>query len=127
MKNPRLIFLNHDLPPELKKQRRTLREVSKFAHSVGYKNCKATASKLIVEGQNYRYETLHLLPQNLQLSNIKTRLVGDGLGFQGEVIYLSNFYPATFKLEEHTFVSAEQAYQFLKLEPAKEMAWRCRY
>lgn len=113
------IYLNDDLPPELKKQRKTLREISKFAYSIGYKNCKASGSKLTIEGKTYRYETLHLLPQDLQLCNIRTRRVGDGIGFQGEVSYLSNFYPATFNLEEYTFVSAEQAYQFFKVRTCK--------
>lgn len=113
------IYLNDDLPPEIKKQRKTLREISKFAYSIGYKNCKASGSKLTIEGKTYRYDTLHLLPQELQLCNIKTRRVGDGLGFQGEVSYLSNFFPVTLNVEGYTFSSAEQAYQFFKVRTCK--------
>lgn len=106
------IYLNDDLPPAIKKERRTLREIAKFAHQQGYKGCKASGSKLVIEGRAYRYDTLHLLPRALQLCNVKTRLVGDGLGFQGEASFLSNFYPATFRMEENVFSCAEQAYQF---------------
>lgn len=114
-----MIFLNDDLPPELKKQRRTLREICKFAHQTGYRNCKASGSKLTIEGKTYRFDTLHLLPKDLQMCNIRTRLVGDGLGFQSEVSYLSNFFPATVKIEHLSFSSAEQAFQFFKVRTCK--------
>lgn len=113
------IYLNDDLPPAIKKERRTLREIAKFAHQQGYKGCKATGSKLVIEGRVYRYHTLHLLPRALQLCNVKTRLVGDGLGFQGEASFLSNFYPATIRIEENVFSCAEQAYQFFKVRTCK--------
>lgn len=63
MKHPKFdkVFLNDDLPPELKKQRRTLREISKYARYLGY-NSKASGSKLIIDNKTYRYETLYLLP-----------------------------------------------------------------
>lgn len=113
------VFINDDLPPALKKERQTLREVGKRARQLGYNNCKTTATKVIIDGKSYRYDELHLLPSNLQLVNIKTREIGDGIGFQGEESFLSNFYSATFKLEEHTFTSAEQAYFFFKARTCK--------
>lgn len=113
------VYLNDDLPPAIKKERRTLREISKYAHQIGYKGCKASGSKLIIDHKIYRYDTLHLLPKELQLCNIKTRRVGDGLGFQGEASYLSNFYPITLKIEGDNFNSAEQANQFFKTHICK--------
>lgn len=113
------VFLNDDLPPAIKKERRTLREISKFAHQLGYKGCKASGSKLMINQKIYRYDTLHLLPKELQLCNIKTRLVGDGLGFQGAASYLSNFYPVTFQMEGQNFNCAEQAYQFFRSTTCK--------
>lgn len=113
------VFLNDDLPPQMKKERKILRDICKYAHSVGYKNCKASGSKLVIEGRAYRYDTLHLLPQDLQLCNIKTRMVGNGLGFQGEESFLSNFFPATFTIEQLSFSSAEQAYQYFKAKTCR--------
>lgn len=113
------IYINDDLPPQIKKERKTLREISKFANKIGYKNCKATGSKLVIDGKTYRYETLHLLPQELQMCNVKTRYVGEGLGFQGEESFLSNFYPVTIEMEQLSFSSAEQAYQFFKTRTCK--------
>lgn len=113
------IFLNDDLPPDIKKERRTLREIARFAIQQGYKGVKASGSKLLIEGRAYRYESIHLLPRALQLCNVKTRLVGDGLGFQGEPSFLSNFYPATLRMEQYSFSSAEQAYQFFKCRTCK--------
>lgn len=64
------IFLNDDLPPDIKKERRTLREIAKFAQQQGYKGAKASGSKLLIDGKGYRYDTLHLLPRALQLCNV---------------------------------------------------------
>lgn len=83
------IFLNDDLPQKIKKERKTLREISRYAHTLGYKGSRASGSKLVINGRAYRYETLHLLPEELQLCNLKTRKVGDGIGFQGEDSYLT--------------------------------------
>lgn len=73
----------------------------------------------MIEGRAYRYETLYLLPRALQLCNVKTRLVGDGLGFQGEASFLSNFFPTTIRIEDEVFSCAEQAYQFFKTRTCK--------
>lgn len=113
------VFLNDDLPPKMKNERKILREICKYAHTVGYKGCKVSGGKLVVEGKKYRYETIHLLPQELQMCNVKTRLVGDGLGFQGEESYSSNFFPVTFTMEQLSFSCAEQAYQFFKAKTCK--------
>lgn len=113
------VFLNDDLPPQMKKERKVLREICKYAYSVGYKGCKVSGSKLVIEGKAYRYDTIHLLPQDLQLCNLRTRMVGDGIGFQGEESFLSNFHPATLTMEQLTFSSAEQAYQYFKCRTCK--------
>lgn len=113
------VFLNDDLPPKMKNERKVLREICKYAHLVGHKGCKVSGGKLVVDGKSYRYETIHLLPQELQMCNVKTRLVGDGLGFQGEESYLSNFFPATFTMEQLSFSCAEQAFQFFKARTCK--------
>lgn len=113
------VYLNDDLPPKLKQERKVLREIAKFAHKAGYKGCKASGSKLLIEGKAYRYETLHLLPKDLHLCNIRTRPVGGGIGFQGEESYLSNFFPVTLTVEQYSFSSGEQAYQFFKARTCK--------
>lgn len=122
MKNDsyKMIFLNDDLPPNMKMERRVLREISKYAHQIGYKGCRASGSKLVINGKAYRYETLHLLPDDLQLCNIKTRKIGNGLGFQGEKSFLSNFFPITFTIEGQSFNSGEQAFQFFKARTCKK-------
>lgn len=116
------IFLNDDLPPKIKNERRTLREIAKFAHQLGYAGCKASGSKLVVDGKAYRYDTLHLLPEELQLCNVKTRKIGDGLGFQSEKSFLSNFFPVTLTNEQQSFSSSEQAYNFFKARTCRRDA-----
>lgn len=122
MKHPTYsqVFLNDDLPPSIKRERQMLREIGKRAHQLGYQNVKTTGSKVIIDGKSYRHSELHLLPDNLQIANIKTREIGDGIGFQGEESFLSNFYKVTFKLRQHTFTSAEQAYFFFKARICKK-------
>lgn len=114
------IFLNDDLPPKMKNERRIIREICRYAHKKGYKDCKASGSKLSIEGKGYRFETLHLLPSELQMCNIKTRTVGNGIGFQGEESFLSNFYPITLTVEDILFSSAEQAFQHFKAKTCKK-------
>lgn len=55
------VFLNEDPPPKIKNERQ-----------VGYAGCKASGSKLVIDGKANRFKTLHLLPKELQLCNIKT-------------------------------------------------------
>lgn len=114
------IFINDDLPPQMKHERRILCEICKYAHKIGYENCKASGSKLVVNGKAYRYSTLHLLPPELQPANIKTRPVGNGLGFQGEESFLSNFFPVTLTVEKCLFSSSEQAFQYFKAITCKK-------
>lgn len=55
-----------------------------------------------------------MLPLDLQLSNIKTRPIGGGIGFQSEYSYLSNFYPCPIKMHQSIFSCAEQAFFYHK-------------
>lgn len=121
MKHPTYskVFLNDDLPLSIKRERQTLREIGKRAHQLGYKNVKTTSSKVIIDGKSYCHSELHLLPSNLQMPNIKTCEIGYGIGFQGGESFLSNFYKVTFKMQENTFTSAEQAYFFFKARTCK--------
>lgn len=59
------VFLNDDLPPAIKKERKELREICKFARQQGYQGCKVSGSKLVIDGKAYRHNTLHLLPEEL--------------------------------------------------------------
>lgn len=108
------VFQNDDLPPKIKKERKVLREICKYANSIGYHGCKVSGSKFVINGKAYRFDTIHLLPEDLQLCNIRQRRVGRGIGFQSEEAFLSNFFPATLTMEQLSFSSAEQAYQYFK-------------
>lgn len=108
------IFCNDDLPEEQRRTRQKLREIGKFALKNGYDNVMVKGDKIWVEGKMFTGNELHLLPVNLQPENISTRIVGNGIGFSGESSYLSNFYPCNVRMENKSFCSAEQAFQYTK-------------
>lgn len=54
------------------------------------------------------------------MCNIKTRVVGKGIGFQEDDSYVSNFFLATFTMEKYLFSSSEQAYQFFKAKTCRQ-------
>lgn len=105
---------NEDLPPAVRKVRQEMREIAKYALKIGYSNAKATGNKLQIDDKIYYEDELYLLPNDLHMSNIKTRPIGGGIGFQSEYSYMSNFYPCQIKMHQSVFSSAEQAYFFHK-------------
>lgn len=48
------------------------------------------------------------------MENVRTRMIGDKLGFFSKYSYLSNFYPTQLDVNSQRFDSAEQAYQYTK-------------
>lgn len=107
------IYVNEDIPPELRGPRADMRALARYATEIGY-TAKAVGDKLIIENRVYRANELHLLPPELSLEKVKIRAVPNGLAFQGEAAYLSNLYPAEFVMRGIRFNSAEQAYQFYR-------------
>lgn len=101
-------------PQESRIKRQEMREISRFANSIGYTGCKVVGNKLMVNGTPYLEDELHLLPTNLLLANIRTRRVRDGIGFSSKESYLSNFYATTVMINGQRYSSSEQAYQHCK-------------
>lgn len=107
------VYVNDDLPPELRKKRENLREIAKYAEEHGYKS-KVSGNKLIVNGETYLPHELDLLPNDILPERVKTRRRGNGIAFQGETAYFSNFYPCQVVFEGLKFNCSEQAYQYTK-------------
>lgn len=105
---------NEDLSDTARKVRQEMREIVKYALNNGYSNMKVSGNKIQWNDKVFYEDELYLLPSELQLSNIKTRPVGGGIGFQSEHSYLSSFFPCTIRMHQSVFCSAEQAFQYHK-------------
>lgn len=89
MKN---IYCNEDLPEATRKLRQTLREIGHFAVKSGYKDVKVTGNKIQIDGKTYYERDLKLLPTELQIENIKVRMISRRVCFEGDKAYLSSSY-----------------------------------
>lgn len=107
------IYVNEDIPPELRGPRADMRALAKYATEIGY-TAKAVGDKLVINNRVFRSNELHLLPPDLSLEKVKIKNVPNGLAFQGEPAFLSNLHPASFVMRGIRFNCAEQAYQFYK-------------
>lgn len=110
------VFCNDDLDEEARLVRQEMREIARFARGAGYTDVKVSGDKLHVQGKVYADDELHLLPRDIQLASIRTRNIGNGIGFFSIHLFLSNFYPAPVVINGVSFTSSEQAYQFNKAE-----------
>lgn len=108
------VFCNDDLPEDIRRKRQEMREIARYATSIGYRDTRVTGDKLIFSGNTYLEDELHLLPKELQMANVRTRKIGDKIGFLSEYSYLSNFYAAQVEINGQCYDSSEQAYQYSK-------------
>lgn len=109
----RWIYVNEDVPPELRGPRADMRALARHASDLGH-TARAVANKLIINNRVFRANELHLLPPSLSLENVKIKNVPNGLAFQGAPAFLSNLHPASFVMRGIKFNCAEQAYQFYR-------------
>lgn len=108
------VYCNDDLTEESRQLRQEIREIARYAKDIGYMDAKVTGDKLYVQGKFYAEDELHLLPENLLMSNVRTRKIGGGVGFYSKHSYLSNFFPAPLTINGLNFCCSEQAYQYSK-------------
>lgn len=110
----RRVFCNGDLSEEKRILRQEMREIAKYAVGNGFPDARVMGEKLLINGVTYQEDELGLLPEELKMENIRTRLIGPGIGFFSKHSYLSNFFPAKLVVNGQRFVHSEQAYQYSK-------------
>lgn len=108
------VYCNDDLPETTRRVIQDMRDIAAYATKIGYTDAKVSGCKLTVNGKTYYEHDLVTLPDNLKLENVKTRPIGEGIGFQSRHSYLSNFYPCHIRINGVFFTSSEQAYQYQK-------------
>lgn len=108
------VFCNDDLPEGTRKVIQDMRDIASYANKIGYTDAKVSGNKLTVNGKVYYENDLVTLPDKLKLENVKTRPIGEGIGFQSRHSYLSNFFKCHIRINGKLFTSSEQAFQHSK-------------
>ena len=116
---PPNLFINEDLPSEVKSQRSDLRAVSIQARQAGARTVKLAGDKLTINNRVYTYDTINSVPPIYSLEQARTVKVNDDTtAFYSKHSFLSNFYPAVFTVDNIRYNSVEQMFVRMKLEAA---------
>lgn len=116
VKGLKKVFCNEDLPESARQLRQNLREIGKYAVKIGYEGVKVSGNKIQINDKVYHERDLTLLPKELHLHNIKTRLIKGMICFEGSSSYLSSSFMAPLKMNDKHFSSADQAYYYQKAQ-----------
>ena len=107
------ISISEDFPSEIIEKRRALYPIMKVARESNQFST-IRGDKLIIGNNTYTVDTLHKLPDGLDPANTCTRKHGDVIAFFGGHSPLSNFYKANISIDDKTFSSVEQYFQYQK-------------
>ena len=112
------IFVNREFSPEIERKRRTMLPILRAArHIDNYKKqIRLKKDKIVIKGKDYDMSNIHDLPDDLNAFKVTSKEDGRVVGYFGELNPLSNFFPAKFTLDGHTFISSEQYIQASKAD-----------
>ena len=110
------IYLDREYTPEVDKDRRLLRPISRDAqkHSEFKGKSKLDGGDLVILGRRYNTTNLHALPAPLSGFNATSNSNDDTIGFFGELNPLSNFHHAPFTCNGTLYHCSEQYIQHTK-------------
>ena len=109
------VYVNEDFPAEVEQRRKILYPILKRAKSMNGKyQSRIIIDKLIVNGNSYTVENLHLLPDDLNPRNTSKAENETMFCFFGRWSPLSNFHAAPFEKDGILFNCSEQAFQHSK-------------
>ena len=115
---PSNLFVNEDLPYEIKTRRADVRAVANQAKSVGAR-VKLQGDRVVIDSKVYTFNTLKHVPAKYSLESARTvRVNEDTTAFYSKYAILSNFYPANFSVDGVTYSSIEQLFQCKKVMAA---------
>ena len=78
------------------------------------KQIRLEKDKIVIKGKNYDMSNIHDLPEDLNAFKVTSKEDDHVVGYFGELNPLSNFFPANFTLDGHSFISSEQYIQASK-------------
>lgn len=116
------LWINRDLPEITRRQTANTRRC--FNLMKANKNeCLVHGTSITYKKRVYQYKDLNQLPAGSRLED--TRQIpcenGTGICFQGDLSYLSNFFPANVTYRNKEFVSSEQAFQWARATHANDL------
>lgn len=77
-------------------------------------------NRIIIDGVSYGSDELDIIPEDLKRVLPQIRTIKNGVVFRGKEAYLSNFFPTQLIVDDKTYSSVEQFYQFSKCEVCKD-------
>ena len=80
------------------------------------KQIRLEKDKIIIKGKDYDMSNIHDLPDDLNAFKVTSKENGLVVGYFGELNPLSNFFPAKFTVDGHTFILSEQYIQASKAD-----------
>ena len=109
------LFINEDFPQEVEKKRSFLRPYVKAAYA---NKMKATllGDTLLVEGNRYSVDELHLLPEAMRPEKTVVKTDGKVTVFFRKDAFLSNFHAAPMTVNDEQYNCVEQFYMAAKAE-----------
>ena len=112
------IFVNREFSPEIERKRCTMLPILRAArHIDNYKKqIRLEKDKIVIKGKDYDMSNIHDLPDDLNAFKVTSKEDGRVVGYFGELNPLSNFFPAKFTLDGHTFILSEQYIQASKAD-----------
>ena len=70
----------------------------------------------MIKGKDYDMSNIHDLPEDLNAFKVSSKENESVVGYFGELNPLSNFFPAPFNFNGHTYISSEQFIQSSKAQ-----------
>ena len=107
------VFIAEDLPKEYAKRRRTLYPIMQRARFLNH-NAFFKGDRLVIDNVSYNVNTLHQLPEALSPAMAATRKDQDVFAFFTGATPLSNFYRTDISIDDRTYASVEQYFQYCK-------------
>lgn len=117
--NNKYLWLNRDQNDSSRRKRNLVKACFGLLKHNKYE-CTLKGSTIYMDGKQYGYDELTLLPENCRPENAKSRQFDNNmsLAFHSEHVFCSNMFSAMFVYKGQLYTSAEQAYQATKATEA---------
>ena len=112
------VYVNREYSPEIERKRRTMLPILRAARFIeGYKKqIRLDKDKVVIKGKDYDMSNIHDLPEDLNVFKVTSKENDEVVGYFGELNLLSNFFPASFTINGHNYISSEQYIQSSKAQ-----------
>lgn len=111
--SPKGFYLGEDLRPEARAHRSNLKQIAAGAKSLGLET-KISGNKLTIDTEVYTPEELPAVDEDIISASKQQKSVKGGIAFKGDRSIFSNFFPASFVIEDYEYANVEQYFQFTK-------------